>query len=234
MAQVRRWHIYPDPQALHQRAADAIVRVAAEAIARHGRFTIVLAGGNTPREVYRRLGQATSDWSRWHIYLGDERCVPVGHGDRNDVMARVVWLDRVPVPQSQIYPMPAEHGPDEGARRYSATVAPIAEFDLTLLGIGADGHTASLFPDHPGARSPDPVVGVRRSPKPPPERVSLGVERLSRSAAVYFLVAGAAKRGAIRLWANGGSIPAATIAPPAGVDILVDRSAMPGDVALRF
>ena len=231
MTQIRRWHIYPDAQALHQRAADAIVRVAAEAIARHGRFTIVLAGGGTPGAVYARLGQAAADWSRWHIYIGDERCVPVGHADRNDAMVRAAWLDRVPVPAAQIYPMPAEHGPDEGARRYSATVAPIAEFDLTLLGIGPDGHTASLFPDHPGARSPDPVVGVRQSPKPPPERVSLGVARLSRSAAVYFLVVGAAKREAIRLWANGGAIPAASITPAAGVDIFVDRSAVPDDVA---
>ena len=107
MAQIRRWHVYPDTEALCQRAADAIVRVAAQTIADRGSFSIVLTGGSTPRAVYRRLRHARGDWARWHVYIGDERCVPAGHGERNDAMARTDWLAHVAIPDLQIHMMPA-------------------------------------------------------------------------------------------------------------------------------
>lgn len=234
MGQIRRWHVYPDAEALCQRAADAIVRVAAEAIGRSGAFRVVLAGGATPREMYRRLRHTASDWRRWHIYIGDERCVPVGHAERNDAMARTAWLAHVAVPDSQIHMMPAELGPDEGARRYARLIGDVERFDLVLLGVGEDGHTASLFPDHEARRSTQDVVPVRNSPKPPPERISLSAARLSRSAQVFFLVAGVSKRQAVASWIDGKSIPAADIIPAAGVDIFVERSALPDATPLRF
>lgn len=232
MGQIRRWHIYPDAEALCQRAADAIVRVAAQTIADRGSFSIVLTGGSTPRAVYRRLRHARGDWARWHVYIGDERCVPAGHGERNDAMARTDWLAHVAIPDLQIHMMPAELGPEDGARRYADVVARIDRFDLVLLGLGEDGHVASLFPDNAAPRLPGDVVPVRNSPKPPPERISLSAKRLSRSDQVFFLVAGAAKRPALAAWIRGDAIPAADVAPAGGVDIFADRSAMP-DVPLH-
>ena len=227
MAQIRRWHVYSDFDALCERATVAIVRVAEEAMARRGAFGIVLTGGSTPREVYRRLRHARSDWARWHIYIGDERCVPAGQAERNDAMARTEWLRYVPIPEAQIHMMPAELGPEEGARRYAATIAAVDRFDLVLLGLGEDGHVASLFPDNAARALAQDAVPVRDSPKPPPERISLSAARLSRTDAVFFLVTGSAKRQALGAWLDGQPIPAADITPENGVDIFVDRAAMP-------
>ena len=228
MQQIRRWHVYPDAAALCQRAAGAIVRVAAEAIARRGAFYIVLTGGSTPREVYRLLRDAKSDWARWHVYIGDERCVPVDHAERNDAMARAAWLAHVAIPDSQIHMMPAELGPDEGARRYASVVAGIDRFDLVLLGLGEDGHIASLFPGNAARALKDDAVPVRGSPKPPPERISLSAARLTRTEQMFFLVAGPAKREALAAWVRGRPIPAADVTPAQGLDIFADSSAMPG------
>lgn len=232
MRQIRRWHVYPDATALCQRAAGAIARVAAEAIARRGAFRIVLTGGSTPREVYRLLRDATSDWARWHVYIGDERCVPAGHAERNDAMARAAWLAHVPVPESQIHMMPAELGPEEGARRYADIIAGVDRFDLVLLGLGEDGHVASLFPGNAARELKQDVVPVRHSPKPPPERISLSAARLTRSEQVFFLVAGPAKREALAAWIGGKSIPAADVTPASGLDIFADGSALP-DIPLQ-
>lgn len=232
MAQIRRWHVYPDFEALCARAAGAIVRVAAEAIVRRGAFSIVLTGGSTPREVYRRLHQARADWARWHIYIGDERCVPVGHAERNDAVARAAWLAHVPIPEPQIHMMPAELGPDEGARRYAATLAAVDRFDLVLLGLGEDGHVASLFPGNAVRALPQDAVPVRDAPKSPPERISMSAARLSRTDAVYFLVAGDTKRQAIATWLEDKPIPAVDITPENGVDVFVDRAAM-ADIPLQ-
>lgn len=227
MAQIRRWHIYPDTEALCQRAADAIVRVAAETITRRGSFRIVLTGGSTPREIYRRLRRAQSAWAHWHIYIGDERCVSAGHAERNDAMARTTWLAHVAIPDAQIHMMPAELGPEDGARRYADVIARIDRFDLVLLGLGEDGHVASLFPGNAARRLTQDVVPVWNSPKSPPERISLSASRLSRSDQLFFLVAGAAKRQALAAWIRGEAIPAAEVTPAGGVDIFADRSAMP-------
>ncbi len=223
--QIRRWHIYASTDELENYAAGAVRRAAKQAIEAYGGFNLVLAGGNTPRGVYARLAAAPSDWGHWHIYFGDERCRPQGDAARNDRMAREAWLGRVPIPPAQIRSIPAEMGAVEAARRYAQILAPLEQFDLVLLGIGADGHTASLFP----GRSLDgaEVLAVLDAPKPPPERVSLSAARLSRARQVMFVVSGEAKRGAIAAWRRGDSIPAAAVAPPAGVDILLDVSAWP-------
>lgn len=227
MGQVRRWHVYPDAASLYERAARAIARMAAEAIERRGAFHIVLTGGTTPRDVYRCLRQARSDWSRWHIYIGDERCLPPGDAERNDAMARRAWLAHVPIPESQVHMMPAELGPEAGAERYARTLAGVDRFDLVLLGLGEDGHVASLFPGNAAQQVAGDVIPVRNSPKPPPERISLTVERLSRTEAMFFLVAGAAKRQALAAWSAGRAIPAAEVMPRDGLDIFVDHLALP-------
>jgi 6-phosphogluconolactonase len=224
--QIRRWHIYPTVDELEAYAARAVLRAAAQAIEERGRFRVVLAGGNTPQRIYGRLRAVRADWERWHVYFGDERCLPAGDALRNDRMARDVWLDHVPIPPAQIHAIPAELGAREAARRYAATLAPVERFDFVLLGLGEDGHTASLFPDHPGGNGAD-VVAVRDAPKPPPERVSLTAARLGRARQVMFVVSGTQKRRAVAAWRRGDPVPAATVTLPAGVDILLDTTAWP-------
>lgn len=224
--QIRRWHIYPTVDELEAYAARAVLRAAAQAIEERGRFTLALAGGNTPQRIYGRLRAVRADWASWHIYFGDERCRPEGDALRNDRMARDVWLDHVPIPRAQIHAIPAEHGARDAARRYTITLASVERFDFVLLGLGEDGHTASLFPDQPGGNGAD-VVAVRDAPKPPPERVSLTAARLARARQVVFVVSGVQKRRAVAAWRRGDPIPAAAVALPAGVDVLLDTTAWP-------
>jgi 6-phosphogluconolactonase len=218
-----RWHAVADEWALQQLAIESILASAAQAIHERGQFHIVLAGGSTPREIYHGLCAARIDWSAWHIYFGDERCLPLRDSDRNSRMAAEVWLNRVPIPPLQLHTIPAELGAAQAARMYSETLRTVGDFDLVLLGLGEDGHTASLFPGHewgtaPG--SPD-TLAVFDAPKPPPQRVSLSAARLSRARQAIFLVSGESKRGAVAAWRAGKDIPVRTVMPAAGVDVLV-------------
>lgn len=226
MTQICRWHIYPDVGDLVARAAQAIERCAAQAIAARGVFRIVLAGGNTPRAIYARLGQGDSRWPLWYVYFGDERCLPIDHAERNDVMARAAWLAHVPIPPRQIHTIPAERGAAAGAAAYAEVLREVGLFDLVLLGLGEDGHTASLFPGHP-AHDGEDVLAVGGAPKPPSARVSLSAHRLGQAHQVMFFVTGATKRAAVTSWRAGADLPAARIAPPAGVDVLMDAAAWP-------
>ena len=221
--QTRRWHEFDSQSAFEQAAYRFILEHAGHAIAARGAFRIVLAGGNTPRNIYRELCSATTDWSAWHVYFGDERCLPADDPARNSRMARSEWLDHVAIPAAQIHAIPAELGPEAAAHEYALEIARITEFDLILLGLGEDGHTASLFPGGMWERNetmPD-VIPVNDAPKPPAQRVSLSPARLSRAACVMFLANAEEKRDSISQWRSGAEIPAACIAPHGGVDIFL-------------
>ncbi len=220
-AQTCRWCAFDSRAALVRGARDYILDVAQQAIRKQGAFRIVLAGGNTPRPVYESLRDAQIDWSAWHVYFGDERCLPAADPKRNSRMAASAWLDHVPIPPHQVHPIPAERGPESAATAYAALLAGVGEFDLVLLGLGEDGHTASLFPGAAWeqARTWPLVIPVRDAPKPPPQRVSLSPERLSRAAHVLFLVSGSAKRAALGGWRAGAASPASRITPRNGVDV---------------
>lgn len=203
-----------------------IMDSARQAIHQRGAFHIVLAGGTTPRRVYELLRGAEADWAAWHVYFGDERCLPPDHAERNSRMAALAWLDHVAIPPGQIHPIPAENGSEAAAGAYARTVEGIGLFDLVLLGLGEDGHTASLFPGHEWGAAPGApaAVAVFDAPKPPPQRVSLSAYRLGAARQVMFLVTGAAKRQAISDWRNGANLPAAAIAPANGVDVYLEAS----------
>jgi 6-phosphogluconolactonase len=222
-AQQCRWHALPDRPALDRAAADRILAAAESGICARGQFHLVLAGGDTPGGAYRSLRSAGADWSAWHLYFGDERCLPPADPARNSRMAGNAWLDHVAIPAAQVHAIPAEAGAARAARAYAGVLRAVGEFDLVLLGLGEDGHTASLFPGHdwgaaPG--SPD-VLAVFDAPKPPPHRVTLSAARLSHAREVLFLVSGESKRQALAQWRGGERIPAQAIAPAAGVDVLV-------------
>ena len=221
-----RWIAVADVTALQRAAVERIVDAASRAIEQRRKFLIVLAGGDTPRSIYRSMRDVNTDWSCWHVYFGDERCLPANDGERNSRMAADAWLDHVSIPHDQIHPLPAELGPELAAREYVKTLRNLGDFDLVLLGLGEDGHTASLFPGHDwgvAADAPD-LLAVFDAPKPPPQRVSLTAARLSRARAVLFLVAGETKRDAVAQWGRGADIPARAICPDAVIDVLVEAS----------
>ena len=221
-----RWHEFIDERTLQQAAVDIILSSAAEAIVERGQFLLVLAGGNTPRAVYQQLRSVHTDWTSWQIYFGDERCLPPTDSTRNSCMAADVWLSRVGIPSNQIYVIPAELGASQAAKIYTETLRTVGIFDLVLLGLGEDGHTASLFPNQDWGilpNSPD-TLAVLDAPKPPPQRVTLSAARLSRARQVVFLISGESKRKAVVQWLNGEVIPAVSIKPLMGVEILVESA----------
>jgi 6-phosphogluconolactonase len=223
-ARPARWHVFADAGALSRAAAEHIGQRSREVIAQRGVFRIVLAGGATPEAVYRRLAGLDTDWSRWRIYYGDERCVPANHAQRNSVMAARSWLDRVPIGADNIFTIPAEAGAETAARAYAGIVGAAGPFDLVLLGMGEDGHTASLFPGH--AHDPAGLVhAVHGAPKPPPDRVSLGLAALNDAEEVIILVAGEGKREAVARWRGGANLPVARVHGRHGADVYIDVAA---------
>lgn len=226
-----RWLGVADAAALRDSACWRILEAAADAMQRRDRFTIVLAGGNTPQGVYRMLRGADTDWSRWQVYFGDERCLPTDNPERNSRMAAETWLDHVSIPKNQVHILPAEHGADAAAQAYANALRQVGDFDLVLLGLGEDGHTASLFPGHDWGADADAAdtLAVLDAPKPPAQRVSLSARRLSRARAVLFLVTGEAKHDAVTRWRAGADIPARAIQPQAGVDVLAEAMLLTTD-----
>jgi len=212
------WKHFDSIESLRHEVCIAIEQRAATAISQRGKFSIVLAGGNTPRAIYRLLRDLKADWAHWHVYHGDDRCLPPDHAERNSLMAEQAWLHFVDIPVSQIHDIPAELGPVAGAKAYSAVLENAGSFDLVLLGLGEDGHTASLFPDHAIDNSAA-AVPVFNSPKPPAERITMSQQRLSDTHAVLFLVTGAGKQEAVDNWRQGVAIPASLISAQEAVDI---------------
>lgn len=220
--QIRHWHAYATLDELIEAVAADILRISNTAIRETGEFKIVLAGGNTPKSLYQKLNDIQTKWQAWAIYFGDERCLPPEHPERNSRMAFDAWLSHVPIPHNRLHVIPAELGPEEGTFRYEGMLNGVGEFDLVLLGLGEDGHTASLFPERAWAKQN--VLPVFDAPKPPPERISMSAARLGFSRHVFFLVTGEAKRQAIIDWRSGKAIPASRITPPTGVDIFIESS----------
>jgi 6-phosphogluconolactonase len=205
-------------------ASDILYR-AYHKIAQTGRFKLVLAGGSTPKLVYQLLSQAEAEWDKWWIFWGDERCLPVDDAERNSLMAMEAWLNHVAIPKSQIFPMAAEQGAAQGANDYAEKIALFLPFDGVLLGMGEDGHTASLFPTHQHAEN-ETVHAVYNSPKPPSDRVSLSAKVLSDADEVLFLISGAGKQEAYKLWQQGADLPVAQIQPKNGIKIYADEAAL--------
>jgi 6-phosphogluconolactonase len=236
--------IFEDPDAVAQAAARAIHDTAHEAVAAHGRFTVALAGGRTPEATYRRLAalpyRETFPWARTFVFFGDERWVRPDHPDSNARMARAALLDHVPVPAGQVFPIrDTEDDPEAAAAAYALRLGEVfgihrgelPRFDLILLGLGVDGHTASLFPGSPVLREIfRPVVAVHASAAAIPQRVTLTLPVLNAAARVLFLVTGAEKARAVRaVLQERAGWPAALVQPSCGRLLwMLDRAAAAG------
>ncbi len=236
--------VHPDPQQLARAAAGHIARIAAEAIAARGRFTIGLPGGSTPRLLFTLLSNLPwvrrIDWEHVHVFWGDERCVPPDHPDSNYRLAHEMLLRNVPVPAEQIHRIHGELSPAEAARTYEQTLRtffpedtptdPQPRFDLLLLGLGDDGHTASLFPGTPALTETTRWVAENYVPRLDSWRVTLTAPAINAAAQVIFLVSGAAKAEAVQAVLQGplrpSAYPAQLIQPRAGQALwLVDQAA---------
>lgn len=214
--------IHEDMDGISAAVAQRIAESAARAIAARGVFRVALAGGETPRRCYEKLRNLDIDWAHVHIYFGDERCLPSGDVQRNDSMAEQALLKHVAIPPDNVHPIPAGHGVRSAAVEYTAVLEQALPLDLVLLGMGEDGHTASLFPGNPATEQDEIVVPVFGAPKPPSERVSLGMRTLNAAREKLFLVAGAGKSEALGRIVQGAPLPAARVA---GAEWHLDRAA---------
>jgi len=199
--------ILPNSEDVAAHACRIVIAEAEAAIRERQIFRIVLAGGSTPRRTYEMLAGMVQDWSAWEIFWSDERCLPAEHPERNSRMAHDVWLSRVAIPAGQIHTIPAELGAARAAAEYSVLIVDRQPFDLVLLGMGEDGHTASLFStsgDHIA-----PVIAVHGASKPPSERVSLNFKTLRACRKQLVLVTGTEKSSALLAWQQGAKLPIA-------------------------
>ena len=217
--------VLPSAAALADAAAGRFVAAAGDAIASRGQFIVALSGGSTPRDTYLRLGTealvSRVMWSRVQVLWGDERCVPPDHVESNYRMARETLLDRVPVPAANVHRIHGEDDPLIAADVYEATLRALrARIDLVLLGLGEDGHTASLFPGSAAVHESTRWVMAARAGATSMWRITLTPAVINAALEVLFLVSGAAKAGILCRVLEGPrrpqELPAQAIAPVHG------------------
>jgi 6-phosphogluconolactonase len=237
MAHKTNWQIFdnneiPAAEAIAQTATDKIIHSAQSAITQRGIFKLVLAGGTSPKHVYQLLSKHKLDWSKWHLFIGDERCLAVDDPERNSLMIEQTWLANSPdFPLENYHPIKAELGPEEGASDYANTIKAFLPFDMVLLGMGEDGHTASLFPGQQHKEA-ELTHAVYNSPKPPPERVTLSQQTIALSEQVIILVTGSGKKNAVQRWLSEQAesiqtLPIAKIQAKRSLEVLISHDAMP-------
>ncbi|OBK12239.1 6-phosphogluconolactonase [Mycobacterium asiaticum] len=218
--------VFPDGEALVRAAGQRLVEAINAAVDARGQALIVLTGGGNGIGILRHLSADQQiDWSKVHLFWGDERYVPEDDDERNEKQAREALLDHIPIPASQVHPMASSNGEfgvdiDAAALAYEQVLAANAapgdtapDFDVHLLGMGPEGHINSLFPDTPAVRETNRmVVAVEDCPKPPPLRITLTLPAVQRSREVWLIVSGAGKADAVAAALGGAdpvSVPAA-------------------------
>ncbi len=186
--------VFTDSAAANHFVADQLVASARTAIAARGQFTLALAGGSTPRALYQLLASPAYagqiDWAHTHIFWGDERCVPPDSAESNYQLAKTALLDHVPIPPANIHRIEGELLPERAAAEYAVALLPL---DMILLGLGTDGHTASLFPASPALQSPASAVAVYEPTLAIPHRITLTPTTINHAIQKLFLVTGAEK-----------------------------------------
>lgn len=244
--------VHADPHLLAQAAAARLIVKILDTQAERGQASIVLTGGRVATAMYEAVASNPArdavDWSRVELWWGDERFLPSGDPERNETQARQALLSKVPLNPGRVHPMPPSDGPDGGdpelaAERYASelarasapTSAELPYFDLVLLGVGEDGHVASIFPEHPAAYETRPVSAVRGSPKPPPVRVTLTFPALNTAGEMWLIAAGPDKAKAVGMALAGAGavqLPAAGVSGSNRTVWLLDRAAA-AEVPLR-
>jgi 6-phosphogluconolactonase len=237
--------VHASPDVLAEAVAARLIIRLVDAQAGRGVAAVVLTGGRVAAKVYRAVAASPAreavDWSRVELWWGDERFLAAGHPDRNETQARSVLLNAVPLDPGRVHPMPASDGPDgddpeAAAGRYVQELAAAAKpgserlphFDVLLLGVGEDGHIASVFPEHPAAYETRPVAAVRGAPKPPPVRLTLTFPAINTAEEVWLIATGADKADAVGMALSGAGpvqLPAAGVRGVSRTLWLLDREA---------
>ena len=202
----KNWKTFKDTKTLSEQLVVDILSVANESIKKNDKFIIVLAGGSSFLESYKILRKSNSDWKKWYIFICDERCLPINDSKRNDKIINDVWLKNGKIPKKNINFIKAEIGIINAVQQYETILKNVTSFDLVLLGMGDDGHTASLFPNHCYDQNKSVVVEYN-SPKHPNERISLSYSRLNKSKNIFKLVCGISKSKALKLWISDVKLP---------------------------
>ena len=219
-----------DAAAMARRSADLFLDMARESTKERGCFAVAISGGNTPRPLHRLLAEKSDDleevWGKTHLFWVDERCVPAEDPASNYGMARQDFIWRIPIPTSQVHPVNGILPPEQGARDYEAILKSFFQvkgcafprFDLVVLGVGSDGHTASLFPHHHALGERERWVVAVKGGYPDMWRVTLTLPVLNASRQVLFLVSGEGKRDIVeKIFESGGeALPVRFIQPGAG------------------
>jgi len=224
-------HVYDITADLFEKAVQRILELGVEAIEARGEFHLALSGGSTPRALYRCLGapamQRRLDWQRVHLWFGDERCVPPDHADSNYRMAREALIDHIPIDPGNVHRMEGELSPEEGAQRYEEALAILPRnaagdpvFDLILLGLGPDGHIASLFPGSPALSVHDRSVTSLHVARMDSWRLTLTLPVLNNARHLMVVVSGEKKADVLRhlFYASPDArpLPAQQLEPTAG------------------
>jgi 6-phosphogluconolactonase len=236
----REIKILKDAAALAEEGTRRFVKIATEAVAERGRFIAALSGGSTPRAMNALLSapqfKSQVPWANTYLFFGDERFVPPEHPDSNYLMAKESLLKNVAIPENNVFRVQTEGcSPEEAARAYASSLITATGssqpcLDLILLGMGPDGHTASLFPNSPVLDSQDLVSAVYNSPKPPPVRVTFTYSLINNAREVVFLIAGPDKAPVVRKALEDNvsykQVPACGIKPKNGtLQWLIDEKA---------
>jgi 6-phosphogluconolactonase len=238
--------VHQDASLLARAVAARLVTALVDAQAARGHASVVLTGGGIGVASLRELAASPArdaiEWDALEVWWGDERFLPSGHPDRNETQAREALLDAVDLDPARVHAMPPSDGPDgddvdAAAARYAEVLAaaskpedhaPVPSFDVLMLGVGPDGHIASLFPESPALYDERMVIPVRGAPKPPPTRLSLSFAAINAAREVWLVTAGEEKSGAVRMALGGAGatqVPAAGVAGRVRTRWLLDRAA---------
>ena len=201
------FNIYKNAEQVAQAAANYVHQQVVHCVEQNGVCHVALPGGTTPARCLELLAETKLPWNDIHWYVGDERCYPVGHIERNDSMIRDRLWSRVKIPPHNQHIIHAECGAEDAAAQYTILLDSVGPLDIVLLGMGEDGHTASLFPGNPALDDTRAVVPVFNAPKPPADRVSLGVSTLKQAGQRIALVTGQTKRPTVHQIKAGVQLP---------------------------
>lgn len=227
--------VRPDPAAVAREAADRFVTLAGSATVSHGRFAVALSGGSTPGLLYQQLATRPIEWQHVHVFWGDERCVPPDHPDSNFGMAHRTLLSQIDIPAQNVHRLKGELDPAQAAQDYEAELLAFfgarPRFDLILLGMGADAHTASLFPGTAALHEKQRWVVAHHVDKLLTNRLTLTLPIFNHAANVIFLITGSGKAAALQaVWhgpPDSDRFPAQSIKPATGsLTWLVDQAAL--------
>lgn len=205
--------IYTDAEAVAQAAADYLLQQITNCVAEKGLCHVVLPGGSTPARCLELLAEKPLPWENIHWYPGDERCLPVGHSERNDTMIKDKLLSQAENISKNFHPIPAELGPEQGAEKYAVLLDAIHGIDIVILGMGEDGHTASLFPGNVALENKHSAVPVFDAPKLPLERVSIGLNVLRSAGERVVIATGKEKYKILQKIKEGSILPVALVEP---------------------